>query len=231
MARDDERLATASRALRRYLGVTQEALVGSGRSRHIPRLIEDGRVAELRVGDVRNYFERLGARLQLSAWYEGALLDRLSDVEHADVVEAAVRNISTSGWPRVDAEVSFNEWGERGSIDFLGADEAKQAILIGEAKSAWGSLEQTMRALDIKVRLAPKVAADRLGWRPRHIGVVLAFPETGANRRVAQRYTATLLEAFPARNREIRQWLRSPDGHMRGLWFLPLGQSSVRPER
>jgi hypothetical protein len=127
--------------------------------------------------------------------------------------------------------VSFNEWGERGSIDFLGADETRRAILIGEAKSAWGSLEETLRALDVKVRLAPKIAVDRFGWEPRALGVVLAFPEIGSTRRIAGRYAATLLAAFPARNKAVGAWLRQPVGPLRGLWFLPTERRSVPPKR
>jgi hypothetical protein len=224
MSIDDDRLARASRALRHRLGRSQDALVGTGRSRHIPRLIEDGRAGELRLQDVRGHFAKLGATVRISAWFEGALLDRLVDELHAEVVEAGTREMLGAGWPRVDAEVSFNEWGERGSIDLFGAHEARSAILIGEAKSAWGSLEETLRSIDVKVRLAPTIARKRLGWRPTSIGVVLVLPETGANRRVAQRHAATLLSAFPARNREIRSWLREPAGPLRGLWFLPLGR-------
>jgi len=227
VSRDDRRLAQASRVLRRHLGLTQAALVGAGRSRHVPRLIEDGRAGELRIDDVRDHFARLGANVRLTAWYEGALLDRLIDADHADVVEAAVHEVVRAGWPRVETEVSFSEWGERGSIDFLGASEAERAVLIGEAKSAWGSLEETLRSLDVKARLAPKIAADRLGWKPHVVGVVLVFPEAGSARRVGQRYAATLLAAFPARNREVRAWLRRPAQPLRGLWFLPIGRGGV----
>ncbi|MEO8625200.1 MAG: hypothetical protein ABI452_00725 [Candidatus Limnocylindrales bacterium] len=115
MARDDDRLANASRALRLHLGLTQDELVGPGRSRHIPRLIEDGCAAELRLKDIRNHFSGLGGSVRITAWYEGALLDRLVDSEHADVIEHAVTQIVDANWPRVDTEVSFNEYGDRGS--------------------------------------------------------------------------------------------------------------------
>ena len=229
MTRDDDRLANASRALRRHRRLTQDGLVGRGRSRHVPRLIEDGRASELRLHDIRDHFTRLGATIRVSAWYEGALLDRLIDSEHADVVEAAVREVRARGWPRVDTEVSFNKWGERGSIDFLGANEARGAVLIGEAKSAWGSVEETLRRLDVKVRLTPAVAADRYGWKPKSLGAVLVLPETGSSRRVAQRYAATMLATFPARNRDIQSWLRAPAGPLSGLWFLPIGRRSGQP--
>lgn len=227
MSRDDRQLAAASKALRRRLGISQTALVGAGRSRHIPAAIEDGNAGRLRVDDVRAHFAQLGAAVRLTAWYEGALLDRLIDTEHADVVEGAVRELRRHKWPVVETEVSFNYWGERGSVDFLGANEAEAAILIGEAKSAWGSVEETLRALDVKLRLAPRLAYDRLGWRPRSVGALLVFPEAGPTRRIAQRYSATLLAAFPARNRAVKDWLRKPDGPLRGLWFLPVERHGV----
>jgi hypothetical protein len=170
----------------------------------------------------------LGASVRLSVWYEGALLDRLIDADHADVVEACVGQLRAHQWPTVQTEVSFNLWGERGSIDFMGAWEAERAVLIGEAKSAWGSIEQTLRTLDAKARLAPNIAFERLGWRPAHVGVVLVFPESGSARRIAARYAATLLSSFPARNLELRSWLRKPNGQIRGLWFLPVERRTVR---
>ncbi len=227
MSRDDDRLANASRALRLRLGLTQDSLVGTGRSRHIPRLIENGGAGELRLKDVRDHFSRLGGSVRVNAWYDGALLDRLVDSEHADVVEHAVSQIVGPNWQGVHTEVSFNEYGDRGSIDFLAANEVERAVLIGEAKSAWGALGETLRSLDIKVRLAPKIATDRYGWQPRVVGVVLALPESSSSRRVAQRYSTTLLNAFPARNIEIQRLLRSPHQPLRGLWFLPIGAWAI----
>ena len=227
MTRDDDRLAQASRALRRRAGLSQRALVGDHHSRYTPRLIENGRAGELRLDEIRSHFARMGGRVHISAWFEGALIDRLIDAEHAPVVNAAIKTVGALGWSRVHPEVTFNEWGERGSIDFLGAHEEARAVLVGEAKSAWGSLEETLRTLDVKVRLAPSIAEKRFGWRPVTVGVVLAFPESGAARRIAARNSSTLLSALPARNREISRWLRKPAGPLRGLWFLPLDHDTV----
>lgn len=178
--------------------------------------------ANFRVNDLRAHFGKLGATVRFSAWYDGATLDRLIDADHASVLHAAAGDVVRCGWPRVDTEVTFNEWGERGSIDFLGAHEIARAILVGEAKSAWGSLEETRRTLDVKVRLAPAIAAKRYGWEPATIGAVLAFPEDAQARRIASEYARTLLAGYPARNREVRSWLRAPDGPLRGLWFLSI---------
>jgi hypothetical protein len=231
MPRDDDRLAQASVALRRHAAISQDRAVGVGKSRYVPRLIEDGRAGELRLNDIRRYFAKLGGSVRISAWFEGATLDRLIDAEHAPVVDKAIEKVLAFGWSRVDPEVSFNEFGDRGSIDFFGAHEAARAVLVGEAKSAWGSMEETLRSLDVKVRLAPTIALKRFGWKPASVGVVLAFPESGPARRVATRFSATLFAAFPARNREIREWLRRPSGPLRGLWFLSVGRPGVQPDR
>lgn len=67
MARDDDRLAAASRALRRHKGLTQAALVGPGRSRHIEHVLEAGRAGRLQVDDIRAHFGKLGATVRITA--------------------------------------------------------------------------------------------------------------------------------------------------------------------
>ncbi len=52
------------------------------------------------------------------------MLDRLIDADHAPVVDAGISTLLAHGWTRADTEVTFNEWGERGSIDFFAAHEA-----------------------------------------------------------------------------------------------------------
>lgn len=219
MPRDDERLAAASRTLRRKLGLTQTALVGDGKSRHIQRELEGGRAGRLQVDDLRAHFAKLDASVRVTAWWNGASLDRLIDAQHASIVEGAIRELSRYRWP-VEAEVTFSEYGERGSIDVFAADPARNAVVVGEVKSAWGSIEETIRVLDAKVRLAPIVTKRRMGWTPATVASLLIFAEDPTARRIARRHSATLHVAFPARNREIRQWLRRPDGPLRGLWFL-----------
>jgi hypothetical protein len=119
-----------------------------------------------------------------------------------------------------DRDDSFSEFGERGSIDLFAADESRSAVFVGEAKSAWGSIEETNRRLDMKARLAPKLTFDRFGWRPLALAKVLIFPDDRTARRTAARFEATLGAAYPARAREIRAWLRKPSGTLAGIWFL-----------
>src|SRR5688572_32453834 len=53
--------------------------VRPGRSIHFIRALESGAVGQLRVVDVRRHFETLDARVRLTAWWNGADLDRLLD--------------------------------------------------------------------------------------------------------------------------------------------------------
>lgn len=142
MPRDDRRLAAASKVLRHRLGISQAGLVGTGKSRHIPAAIEDGDAGRLRLDDVRAHFARLGATIRVTVWFEGALLDRLIDAEHAEVVEAGVRELQKSQWPVVQTEVTFNKWGERGSIDFLGVHEPQSAVMIARRRARGARLRR-----------------------------------------------------------------------------------------
>ena len=219
MSRDDDRLARAARLLRERHGLRQRDVIAPGRSRHFTLRLEAGDLAHLRVGDVRDHFARFGASVRVTAWWNGAALDRLVDERHAAVVEATIEVLRSYGW-RTETEVTFSEWGERGSIDVFGAHDATRSVVVCEAKSDWGSIEDTIRVLDAKARLATVVAERRFGFVPECVAVLLVFPEERNARRIAKRYTATLSTAFPARNREISRWLRAPHGPVRGLWFL-----------
>lgn len=216
---EDERLARISRALRRRAGLRQSDVVTANRSAHFVRALEAGEAGRLRVEDVRAHFRSLGSRATLSVAWNGAELDRLLDERHAAVVDQGATVLRAYGWP-VLTEVTFSEYGERGSIDLFAADETHSAVFVGEAKSAWGSIEATNRSLDAKVRLAPKITFERLGWRPRCVAKVLLFPDESTARRIAARFNATLAATYPARARDIRAWLRKPDRPLAGLWFL-----------
>lgn len=88
--RDDERLALAARALRDREGLSQRQFVAPGRSRHFTMQLEAGEAARLRLGDIRDHFARLGASVRITAWWNGAALDRLIDERHAAVIESGL---------------------------------------------------------------------------------------------------------------------------------------------
>jgi hypothetical protein len=212
---DDDRLARASRLIRRDLRLRQTDL---STSRFVTQEIEAGRAGALRLDELRTHFAALGAKAQLTVWWNGAGLDRLLDTRHAQVVDVAADYLPRFHF-RVLTEYSFNDFGERGSIDIFGGREDVRALFVGEAKSEWGSLEETLRRQDIKRRLAAKLAKDAFGWRPSVIASVLIFPDDRTARRTAVRYAATLA-GYPSRGREIRAWLRRPSEDIGGIWFL-----------
>jgi hypothetical protein len=168
---------------------------------------------------VRAHFLGLDATVRVTAWWNGAALDRLIDQRHAGVVERTARTLARYDF-RVATEVSINDYGDRGSIDVFGGRDATRAIFVGEAKSEWGSLEETVRRLDITIRVAPKLATATFGWRAAVVAGVLVFPEDRTARRIADAYAATLAASVPARGREVRQWLSQPSGNLRDIWFL-----------
>lgn len=223
---DDRRLARTSRLLRRRAGIRQ---TDGAVPRHIVQAIEGGRAGTVRLDQIRSHFETFDARARVTVWWDGADLDRLLDARHAGVVEVGFGELRKYGW-QTAGEVSFNEYGERGSIDLLAGKESESAVFVGEAKSEWGSIEETLRRLDVKARLAPKVAFQVFGFRPRAVAAVLLFPEDRTARRIAERFAVTLDSAFPARAQEIRRWLKQPVGYLRGLWFLT-NASDHRPTR
>ena len=93
----------------------------------------------------------------------GAELDRLIDEGHAALGARVAEKLRGWGWD-VRVEVSYSEYGERGSIDLLAWHAATGSLLVIEVKTEIVSAESTLRKLDEKGRLAAKVARERFGW-------------------------------------------------------------------
>jgi transcriptional regulator with XRE-family HTH domain len=220
MQTDDERLGLLLRKLRRSQGITQEALAKTARIpvAEIGRF-ENGGGAKLELGRIRKLFEHCDARARVAVWWQGAALDRLLDEEHALIAETAARSMAQYNWD-TPMEVTFSEFGERGSIDIFGHRRDRLAVAVCEVKSAFGSLEDLNRSLDTKVRLAPKVCRDRFGWSPIHVARVLIVPEIGSIRRFVATHEQTMRSLYPATSRDVRAWLRSPESGMSGIWFV-----------
>jgi hypothetical protein len=183
------------------------------------RRVEDGRAGAVLYGRIRRLFGEIEARARISVWWKGAAADRLLDERHAYYVERSARVVRRAGWA-VPSEVTYSEFGERGSIDLFGHRQEFGAVLVGEVKSTFGSLEELNRSLDVKVRLAPTICRKRFGWLPRYVGRLLIVPGVSSTRRVVAAHRQTMDELYPARAHEIRSWLRRPVGHMGGIWFL-----------
>jgi transcriptional regulator with XRE-family HTH domain len=219
---DDQRAGLAIRGMRRRLGWTQKELARRTRLRQQEVSdIERGRLDRSRVATIRRVANALGARVSLDLLWRGGALDRLLDERHAHLVERAAAVLAASGW-QLRPEVSFAVLGERGSIDLLAWHEVNRAALLIEVKTVLTSLEESLRRFDVKVRLAPEIVLDLLGWRPTTIGSLLILPEaTTARRRVADH--PTLFAArFPDSGRAVRGWLEKPLGSLSAIWYLPI---------
>jgi hypothetical protein len=219
-AADDERLAELYRKLRRQAGLTQlEISIAAAVPLRDPHRLESGDASQISLGRIRRLFAQLDARTRLTIWWNGAALDRLLDEEHAAMVERAAVLIGGYGWA-TPTEVTFSQYGERGSIDILGHREDLSAAAVCEVKSAFGSLEELNRTMDLKVRLAPKICEERFGWRPRYVARLLLVPSVASTRRIVAMHSRTMDELYPARAWEIRRWLRTPRSNLGGIWFL-----------
>ena len=128
-------------------------------------------------------------------------------------------------------EVTYSEFGERGSIDVLCVRPAELAIAVTEMKPDLTSIESTLRKLDEKVRLAPALVQRQFGWRPRSIARILVMPDDSTARRRVASARALLDPALPMRTVELREWMRRPVGAIAGVWFLADTSRSRTKER
>lgn len=167
---------------------------------------------------LRRVFGAVDARFETTVTWRGAALDRLLDEGHAELTGSHAARLAARGW-EVRPEVTFSEFGERGSIDLLATRADERAVLVIEIKTELVSVEETLRRLDVKARLAPRIVAGRLGWRPLHVGRLLVILETSTARRRVDRHAAVLDTALPARSRAVRQWLEVPSGALAGPYF------------
>jgi transcriptional regulator with XRE-family HTH domain len=218
---DEVTFGRGFRALRIRKRLRQEDLAdAAGVSRGVIVRIEHGRAAAVTVATLEKAAAPLGARVVCRLSWNGEGLDRLLDAAHASVVEQVVRLLATAGW-LVATEVSFNVWGERGSIDVLAFHPTTRILLVIEVKSVVPDVQATLVTLDRKERLAREIARAR-GWDAVAVSRLLVIREDRTARRRIEAHAATFAHAFPDRAREIRAWLARPvpDRPLRGLWFL-----------
>ena len=178
--------------------------------------------------------EALGARASPGLYWQGEALDRLLDAAHAGLVDQVVSLLSAEGW-HVIPEATFNNFGERGSVDVLAWHPEHQALLIVEVKSAMPDVQALLAGVDRKQRIGRKLAEER-GWRVRSVSRLIVFPDDRTVRRRLGEHASTFDVAYPARTRDVRRWIRLPSGPISGLLFLPASQRTsarhrVRPSR
>jgi hypothetical protein len=187
-------------------------------------LVERGRLDALALRQLRKVLAKLDAEVVVLVRWRDGEIDRLLDARHAALGGLMVERLQSMGW-MVIPEVSYSIFGERGSIDLLAWHPPTRTLLVVELKSELGSLEETLRRHDAKVRLAPKVANKRFGWVATTVGRILVFPEHRTIRRQVERHDLLLRRIYPLRSVAMRRWLAAPLGPAAGLMFLPLTNS------
>ncbi|HEY4227958.1 MAG TPA: helix-turn-helix transcriptional regulator [Candidatus Limnocylindrales bacterium] len=217
---DPSRIGRSLRTIRVRLGLRQADIARrAGCSRSFVSKIERGLA---RSGDVRRIemlCVSLGADLDVRVRWQGEGLDRLLDEGHAAIIDGFLPLLRTADW-QVALEVTFNEFGDRGSIDIFGWHPATRAVLVVEIKSVVADAQGTLAPLDRKVRVAPKLARAR-GWDPVSVSRLLVIGDTTTNRERTRRFGELFEAALPIRGRDVRRWLSTPAGTIAGLWFLP----------
>ena len=216
---DLTRIGLDLRLLRQHRGWTQQRLADEvGVARSSIAAIEGGHAERVALAVLLRVAAALGARLSVRVYWQGEALDRLRDERHAAIVERVLPLLTAEGWI-VRTEVSFSEYGERGSIDVLAFHPEVGALLVIEVKSTVPDLQATLSNLDRKTRLAPGLAP-ALGWEVDSVSRLLVLHENRTARRRVAQHEATFRAALPMRTAAVRRWLRHPDQAIAGILFL-----------
>jgi transcriptional regulator with XRE-family HTH domain len=217
---EDARFGRLVRALRHRLSLAQrEVARRSESSQNLVSRIERGRVEAISIGRLRRVLAVFDAELVLYVRWRGGDVDRLLDRAHASLGERMSVVLKELGW-EVVAEVSYAEFGERGSIDLLAWHAATSTLLVIELKTELTSIEETLRRHDAKTRLARKIAADRFGWRANVVSRLLVLPDERTPRRHVERHALLFAGSYPMRGWDLRRWLAAPGSE------LPAGSRS-----
>ncbi len=216
---DAVRLGLSLRALRLRRRLTQDGLAAlAGVSRATIARLERGQAEQVTLQRLVGVTAKLGATLHVRVLWHGEALDRLLDASHADLMDAVLRLLRDAAW-QVATEVSFNDFGDRGTIDILAFHPATGSLLVIEIKSVVPDLQAMLGMLDRKVRIAPTIARDR-GWQVATVSRLLVLPEDRTARRRVERHGAIFESALPQRTAAVRRWLKAPVKAIAGILFL-----------
>ena len=183
-------------------------------------MVECGRLEDLAVRTVRAIAAVLKLDLVFAVRNDGAAIDRLLDRAHSDLVDFVARRLESEGWIVV-VEFSFNHYGDRGSVDILAWHPGRAALLIIEVKSELTDIQALFRAIDMKARVVPPLAARDRAWRAQPVDLVIVVADTSRQRKTVADRAAIFAAGFPARTVEVRRWIGDPSrANLRGLWFV-----------
>jgi transcriptional regulator with XRE-family HTH domain len=230
----DVRVGRVIRAVRLQSRLRQRDLAdAAGFDRSILTDLEHGRLENVSLRTARRLCDRLEIDLVVEARWRGGSVDRLLDRGHAGIVEHAARALVASGW-QVEPELTFNVYGDRGSVDLVGWHQESRALLLVEVKTALTDLQAMLMSMSRKVRVVPGELAERRGWQRRHLGRILVVLGSTANRSVVRHHASMFAASFPATTGDVRSWIRDPAGDVAGIWFVSpvaVNHATVRRSR
>jgi transcriptional regulator with XRE-family HTH domain len=179
----------------------------AGVARSVIGDLEAGRLEAHALGALGRVASALGGWIRIDLSVPGGELHRLLDADHAAIQNAWKMMLEHAGW-RVEAEVTFNHFGERGSIDLFAWHESTRSLLVIEIKSIIVDVQALLAGLDRKVRIGRAIAGER-GMRAVQVLPVLLVAEgSTARRRIHQH--AALFGRLSLRGRAAAAWLRNP---------------------
>ena len=204
----DELAGRVLRALRHRRGWRQEDLSqAAGVARSVISDLEAGILDRHALGALRSCVSAAGGYLRLTIDVPHGDMARLLDADHARLQERWKRWLEARGW-LVEAEVTFNHFGERGSIDLLAWQPETRTVLVIEIKSTIVDVQATASSIDRKTRIAAVLARDR-GWLAATVVPALLVREgSTARRRVADH--ARIFARLSLRGRAALAWLTDP---------------------
>jgi transcriptional regulator with XRE-family HTH domain len=222
---DDGQIGRLLRAVRlrrnmRQVDVAEQVGVHQG----VISDLERGGLETVGLATARRVAHVLDVRLVINAFWRGGEGDRLLDRAHAALVEHVIAFLRAAGW-QVMPEFTFNVFGDRGSVDILAWHPIERILLIVEVKSILTDIQNLLSALSRKLRVVPRAAGEQLGWRARHVAVLVVAAGSHGNRAIVARHASTFDSALPSRSMAIRTWIRRPVGSLSGLWFVSPGSA------
>jgi transcriptional regulator with XRE-family HTH domain len=225
-AMDDHRIGRVIRILRQRRGWRQADLaMRAGVSQSAISDMERGRIDRYTTRTARRVLRELDATVSLDAiWGGRGDLDRLLDADHARLMQAWADRHRRAGW-EVWNEASFSIYGERGRIDQLAFHAGTGVLEVTEAKTGIWDVQDMLGGLDAKIRLAPRIAAER-GWKvSRVVGAFVVMDGATARRRVHQHQD--LFARYSVRGRAAHAWVRDPRRLDTGLLvFISLSRTN-----
>jgi transcriptional regulator with XRE-family HTH domain len=219
LAMDDHRIGRMLRVLRHRRGWRQVDLAGrAGVSQSAVSDMERGRIDRYTVRTIRQTLRALDASVALDPLWGGrGDLDRLLDADHAMLTGYWTDQHRRAGWETWN-EASYSVYGERGRIDMMAFHAPTRILEVAECKTGIWDVQDTLGKLDEKVRLAPRIAAER-GWMATAVvGALVVLDGTTVRRRVEQH--ATLFAPFSVRGRAASAWVRRPRPLLPGTGLL-----------